>query len=264
MKKTLSGIIGSIIIIGFVFLGVTQLWGTTASANSSKKTITIGTTGTSFPTSYKKGNKLVGFDVQLINKAAKDLGYKPKWVTGEYDGLLADLDGGKVDTVANDVAITPARSKKYTFSTPYNVEETAIAVNKSSKYKTIHDLDGKTVSTGAASNNTDNLKKYDPKIKLRTFDARDQFYEALLAGHVDGTVDTRNNLKAIIKAKGYHWRVVSGTAATVKIALPFAKNAHGKKLNKQFSKEIKKLKQNGTVSKLSKQYFGYDVTKDDK
>lgn len=189
------------------------------------------------------------------------MGYKVKWVTGEYDSLLEGLDQGKIDTVANDVAITPERAKKYSFSTPYNVEQTAIAVNKDSSYKTIHDLDGKTVSTGAASNNTDNLKNYDSKIKLKTFDARDQFYEALLAGHVDGAVDTRNNLDAIIKSKGYNWRVVSGTAGTIKIALPFSKNAHGKKLNKKFSKEITKLKDNGTISKLSKKYFGYDVTK---
>ena len=264
MKKIWISIVGVVVVIGLIFLGFTQLNKSTASSSSSKKTITIGTTGTSFPTSYKKGNKLVGFDVDLINKAAKDLGYKTKWVTGEYDGLLEDLDQSKVDTVANDVAITPEREQKYTFSTPYNIEETAIAVNKDSSYKTIHDLDGKTVSTGAASNNTDNLKKYDPKIKLETFDARDEFYEALLAGHVDGTVDTRNNLNAIIKAKGYNWRVVSGTAATVKIALPFLKNAHGKKLNKAFSKEITKLKNNGTVSKLSEKYFGYDVTKAEK
>lgn len=261
MKKLGIAIISIVIVIGIAFLGIKQLnKSTTGSDKKSKGTVTLAATGTSFPTSYKKNGKLVGFDVELADKAAKDLGYKTKWVTGEFDGLLGQLDNGKVDTVANDIAITPERSKKYIFSDVYNTEETTVAVNKNTSYKNLRDLDGKTVAGAVASNNTENLKNYDPKINIKTYEGRDDIYQALLVGHVDGVINTRNNLKALIKAKGYNWKVLKGNAATVKIALPFLKNTRGRKLKKQFDKEITKLIKDGTVRKLSIKYFGYDVT----
>ncbi|MFM9597244.1 hypothetical protein ACKI1O_48820, partial [Streptomyces scabiei] len=92
------------------------------------------------------------------------------------------------------------------------------------------------------------------------FEGRDDIYQALLVGHVDGVVNTRNNLKALIKFKNYKWKVVDGNAATVKIGLPFKKDTKGKKLKKQFDKEFQKLIDNGTVKQLSIKYFGYDIT----
>lgn len=227
---------------------------------AAKKTVTFAATGTSFPTAYKKNNKLVGFDVEVANTAAKRLGYKTKWITGSFDGLFGQLDSGKVDTIPNDVAITPERAKKYRFSTVYNQEDTTVAVKKSSHLKTLKDLEGKKVAGGAESNNTTNLRNYDSKIQLVTFEGRDDIYQALLAGHVDGVVNTRTNLNALIKEKHYKWRVVKGEAASVKVALPFTKTARGKKLQKQFSKVLKKMIKDGTIKKLSNKYFGYDIT----
>jgi putative amino-acid transport system substrate-binding protein len=261
MKKFWITVVSLVVVVVIVFLGVKQLNSSTSGGSKQNKgTVTLAATGTSFPTSYKKNGKLVGFDVDLANKAAKDLGYKTKWVTGEFDGLLGQLDNGKIDTVANDIAVTPERSKKYIFSKVYNTEKTAVAVKSNTPYKTLKDMEGKTVSGAVASNNTENLRNYDSKIKIKTFDARDEIYQALLVGHVDGAIDTRNNLKALIKAKKYDWRVLKGNAATVDIALPFLKNTRGKKLRKEFSKEIQKLIDNGTVRKLSIKYFGYDIT----
>ncbi|WP_311407330.1 transporter substrate-binding domain-containing protein [Liquorilactobacillus uvarum] len=263
MKKIGLTIAGILVVIAIAFLGIRQLNKSQASSTNvqkSKGTITLAATGTSFPTAYKKDGKLVGFDVELANKAAQNLGYKTKWITGEFAGLFGQLDDGKIDTIANDIAITPERSQKYLFSKVYNTEETTIAVNKNTPYKNIKDLEGKTVASAVASNNTENLRKYDSKINIKTFEGRDDIYQALLVGHVDGVVNTRNNLKALIKFKNYKWKVVDGNAATVKIGLPFKKDTKGKKLKKQFDKEFQKLIDNGTVKQLSIKYFGYDIT----
>ena len=63
-----------------------------AKGDTKQKVLKIGATGTSFPTAYKSKGKLVGFDVDVINAAAKKAGYKVQWVTGEFDGLLGQLD----------------------------------------------------------------------------------------------------------------------------------------------------------------------------
>ena len=63
------------------------------------------------------------------------------------------------------------------------------------------------------------------------------------------------------KEKKLDWKVVSGSAASDKIAFPFKKDAQGKKLQKQFNKELKKMASDGTLTKISKKYYGYDTTK---
>lgn len=263
-NRNLKWIIGIVVVL---LVGIGAFFFQSSHSQSengkTKDTINVGVTGTSFPTAYKKDGKLTGFDVELIRLAGKKAGYHVNIVTGEFDGLLSQLDNGKLDTVANDIAITPERKQKYDFGKIYNKEETTIAVPKNTNYKNIKDLDGKVVSSAVASNNTANLRKYDDKINIKTFDARDLTYEALLSGKVDGVVNTRNNLNALIKEKNYDWKVVNGSAATVQIALPFQKNdQHSAEVKKNLDKAIGEMLKDGTVGKLSQKYFGYDETKD--
>lgn len=226
------------------------------------KTVTFGSTGTSYPTAFKKDGKLQGFDVDVANTAAKRLGYKVKWVNADLDGLFGSLDNGKVDAVANDIAVTKQRQAKYVFSSVYSYDPTAVAVRKDSKFKTLKDLEGKKVAAVIASNNIKALKKYDSKINIKTFETRDQAYAALTSGQVDGMVNTRPILEATIKEKNLDWKVVKGNAKQNDVAIPFKKTAKGKKLQKQFSKEIKKMHKDGTLTKISKKYYGYDTTKE--
>jgi putative amino-acid transport system substrate-binding protein len=45
------------------------------------------------------------------------------------------------------------------------------------------------------------------------------------------------------------------------VALPFVKNEKGEQLSKDFNAEIKKLREDGTLTELSKKYFsGEDIS----
>ncbi|MEK1373483.1 transporter substrate-binding domain-containing protein [Limosilactobacillus fermentum] len=230
-------------------------------ASAASKTVTFGSTGVSYPSSFKSNGKLKGFDVEVVNKASKRLGYKVKWVNADFDGLLGSLDSGKIDAVANDVAVTTERQQKYAFTTPYSYDPTAVAVSKDSKLKTLKDLEGKTVAAVVASNNIKSLQNYDSKIKIKTYETRDQAYAALNSGKVAGVVNTRPILSAMIKQKKLDWKILKGNATENKVAIAFSKDAKGKKLAKQYSKEIKEMKKDGTLAKLSKKYYGYDTSK---
>ena len=48
----------------------------------------------------------MGFDVEVAQRAAEKLGVKATFVEGEFDGLLAGLETGRVpDMIANGVEI---------------------------------------------------------------------------------------------------------------------------------------------------------------
>ncbi|MFT7758891.1 UNVERIFIED_CONTAM: transporter substrate-binding domain-containing protein, partial [Salmonella enterica subsp. enterica serovar Enteritidis] len=80
----------------------------------------IGTEGTYAPFTYHDtAGKLVGFDVEIGEAIAKNLGVKAEFLEGKWDGLIAGLDAKRYDTVINQVGITEARKAKYDFSEPY-------------------------------------------------------------------------------------------------------------------------------------------------
>lgn len=91
----------------------------------------IGTEGTFAPFSYHDDNdNLVGYDVEVSEALAKELGVKVKFVEVKWDSLIAGLDSDKYDLVTNQVAITAERKKKYDFSIPHTYSYSAIITKK--------------------------------------------------------------------------------------------------------------------------------------
>ncbi|MDP2301719.1 MAG: transporter substrate-binding domain-containing protein [Ignavibacteria bacterium] len=83
------------------------------------ETIVVGT-GFYPPFSFnnEKG-ELDGYDYELGNKIAKELGKKIEWKQLPFKSLFSSLDEGKLDLIIAAIHITDERKKKYLFSTPY-------------------------------------------------------------------------------------------------------------------------------------------------
>ncbi|PJN90490.1 amino acid ABC transporter substrate-binding protein [Bacillus sp. mrc49] len=258
----------------FLFLGLSILFivmlsacgsskqGNTAD-DSGKKTIKVGSTGQSYPNGYQENGKLTGFDVELTERIAKNLGYKVEWVTSDFSGIMGQLGSGKLDTVANAVAITTERQEQFHFTDPYSYYGAQIVSNtKNKEIKSLEDLKGKTVSGVLGSNNIANLEKYDKKgeIKIRTYETRDGAMQDAINNRVDGYINSRPILVAEIKKNDLPLKLVGDPVAYENVGYPFPKTEKGKKLNEEFTTEIKKLKEDGTLAKLSNKYFGEDIT----
>src|SRR5207253_6845318 len=84
--------------------------------------INVGLEGTYPPFSFVDENgKLAGFEVELSEALAKELGVKVKLQPTKWDGILAALESKRLDAVINQVTISEERKKKYDFSTPYTI-----------------------------------------------------------------------------------------------------------------------------------------------
>ena len=60
-----------------------------------------------------------GFEVDVANKLAQDMGVKTEFKAYEWDHIIAALEKGEIDVIAGGMAITPARALKLNFSLPY-------------------------------------------------------------------------------------------------------------------------------------------------
>lgn len=131
-----------------------------------KKEIVIGTEGTFAPFSYHDDNdNLVGYDVEVSEALAKELGVKIKFVEVKWDSLIAGLDSDKYDLVTNQVAITAERKKKYDFSIPHTYSYPAIITKKDNTEITkMRDIKGRKFLQTGSSNFFKIVDKYNGEI----------------------------------------------------------------------------------------------------
>ncbi|HEY4399383.1 MAG TPA: transporter substrate-binding domain-containing protein [Lactobacillaceae bacterium] len=223
-------------------------------------TLTIGLEGTYAPFSYRDGDKLTGYDVDVATAVAKKLDLKPKFVQTKWDSLIAGLNSNRYDVVFNNVGITPERQKAYLFSTTYVYSKTVLIKKADDKNLTgIADIKGKKFAQTTTSNYGQIAQDNGAKIV-----AAPGFVEALnliTSNRADGTL---NDLGAynVWKKENHDTKTVAVDLSKEVPAEPAAPilNKKSTDLQKQINTAIKALKQDGTLKKLSEKYFDADLT----
>lgn len=134
-----------------------------------------------------KGGKLVGFDVDVANKVADDLGVKLELVQTAWDGIIPSLLLGKFDMIISGMIITPARNLTVNFTVPYATDGVGLAANKklAAGFKGIEDFNKPgvklTVRRGATPY-IDLIRKLFPEATMIEFDDDDLALKEVLVG----------------------------------------------------------------------------------
>lgn len=132
----------------------------------------------------KDPSRLIGFELEIAEAVAKELGVKARLVQTAWDSLVPALERGDYDMAMNGLEITPEREKRVLFSRPYYVYTLQLMVRKGEEnIRSIHDLSGKTVGTLAGAAAHDMLKKIG-KVDIRSYSAAWP-YEDLALGRLD-------------------------------------------------------------------------------
>ena len=99
-------------------------------------------------------DKIVGFDVSIAEKIAKDMGVKLKVEELGFDALLGALKTGKIDLVISGMAVTEERLQEVDFSDPYFVVQQKVLVRKEDKNKFKKTVDFSGLAVGAQKQTT--------------------------------------------------------------------------------------------------------------
>lgn len=93
-------------------------------------TIKVGL-GTFVPWAFpNKNGELIGFEVDVANKLASDLGIQLELVPTAWDAIIPSLVAGKFDVIIGGLTITPDRAKSVDFTIPYEHSQVYAVVNK--------------------------------------------------------------------------------------------------------------------------------------
>jgi cystine transport system substrate-binding protein len=229
-----------------------------APAQAATPTINIATEGTYAPFSYVAGGKLTGYDIEVANAVAKQAGYKIVWKQTTWDGIFAGLDAKRWDAIANQVTITEKRKATYTFTAPYTLStEVAVTRTDSTKVTKLAELKGLTAAQSATSN-----FRADAVALGANIETVPSFTEALAlvtAGRVDVTLnDKLAVLDYITNNKNSGLKIAAELPSKDAQGIVFLQ---GSKYAAPFTKALNTLLKNGAIAKISKKYFGTDVTK---
>ena len=163
LRKVITGLMLAVLVLGVM-----------SCAKKEPAKITIATDATWPPMEMVDTNKnIVGFDIDLMNAAAKEGGFTVEFKNTAWDGIFAGLENGKYDAVMSSVTITDERKKTMDFSLPYiNAGQILVVKNDLQGVTKLDDLKGKTVgaqigTTGAFE--IDKVKAAD-NITEKTYD----------------------------------------------------------------------------------------------
>jgi putative amino-acid transport system substrate-binding protein len=224
-------------------------------------TIRVGMSGGYFPFTFVKQDVLQGFEVDLMNAIAAETGDTDEFSTMAFSGLIGALEAGRIDTVANEITITPDREAKFLFTQPYVYDGAQVVVRKGND--TIHgvdDLKGKTVAVNLGSNFEQLLKDlpFANEITIKTYDTGIEQDTAL--GRVDAFVMDRVSSAQVIAESPLPLQLAGPPFSEIRNALPFRKDAAGEALRDKVDAAITKLKENGKLKEISEKWLASDVT----
>ncbi|PSU47210.1 amino acid ABC transporter substrate-binding protein [Photobacterium frigidiphilum] len=224
--------------------------------------VKVGMSGRYFPFTFVKMDQLQGFEVDLWDEIGKRNDYNVEYVTASFSGLFGLLDTGRIDTISNQITITPERQAKFLFAEPYVIDGAQLVVRKgNTEIKSTADLADKTVGVNLGSNYEQLLRQLDnaAQINIKTYDAGIEHDVAL--GRTDAFVMDRLSSIELIKKANLPLELAGEPFETIENAWPFVKNEKGEKLRNEVNTALNAMREDGTLADISMKWFDTDITK---
>ena len=205
--------------------------------------------------------KVQGFDVSLIDLAAKDLGVKQEILDTPFENFKtgAFLNSGECDLAAAGMTITDERKKNVDFSDPYFEATQALLVDKGSGITSLADAKSKKVAIGAQAQTTgeDYAKSqgFDPV----SFESSDAVLNGLRSGQVKAVVIDYPVVQGWLKTKANADAFQVAEQINTGEQFGFTVKKGNAKLLAAINKALAEAKSDGTYKTLYEKWIGpYD------
>ena len=162
-----------------------------APAPAPVKVYVVGTDAAYAPfESQNEKGEIVGFDIEVVQAAAKKAGIEVKFVNTPWEGIFNALGQGDRDMVVSAVTITEERKQTMDFSDPYFDAQQLIAVKDNSKIAKFADLKKLKVGVQTGTTGDEAVTKLQGKTSanVKRFESTPLALKELESGGVDAVV----------------------------------------------------------------------------
>jgi len=133
-----------------------------------------------------EAGELSGFEIDVANKLAEDMGVKPEYKIYVWQDIIPAAMNGEIDIIAGGMAITPERALKINFSQPYADSGISLATNtgKTRDIKQLEELNQKTITIAVVSKTAANelAPRLFNKSTIKVFDTAKEAEQSILNG----------------------------------------------------------------------------------
>jgi polar amino acid transport system substrate-binding protein len=217
-----------------------------------------------------------GFDVDVATEIARRLGVDVQFSSGVFEDVQAGNWQPEWDLSVGSMTITPQRSERLNFTTPYYYDTAAVAVNEDNTdvVNIETDLAGKTIGVTDGSTYESYLRGtlelagqgtipsviQNPLIVTYGTDA--DAIDALSAGDLDAVISARPELQEAIDNGTARIRIIGGSLFTEELAAAVVKDTPLDNMSfvQRVSHIIDQMHADGTLSDLSDKWYGTNLT----
>ncbi len=134
-----------------------------------------------------KQGGFVGFEIDVANRFAKDMGVALDLQPTAWDAIIPSLIAGKFDVIIGGMTVTPQRKEQIDFTDAYSNSGLGVSANKqlASKLKWPDDYNSTSVTFACRRGSTpcQYIEKTFPKATLRQFDDQGVGYQEVINGN---------------------------------------------------------------------------------
>lgn len=162
--------------------------GETGGGGDGGGTLTVGSDIPYPPFEQGKAPNYTGFDVELLETIAQNVGRDTEFVDATFETIFRDLAQGKFEVVASAATITDEREKTVDFTNPYYLSEQAILVKEGDEIDSVEDLSGTTVGVQQGTTGEEFVEESGNADEIRPYPQGPDAVSALKSGVVDAVV----------------------------------------------------------------------------
>ena len=238
-----------------------------ATSSVAKETLTMITSPDYPPYEFydtRDGKRqIVGFDIDIANYIASELGYTLKITEADFNGLIPALQANRADFVMAGMTPTPQRRQNVDFSIIYYEAKDTIVSFKNSNITQPEDLSGKQVGVQLGTIQEENAKKMAvkiPGIQIKQLNKVPEIIQEIKSGRIDAAIIEDNVARGSIQVNpSLQLNVIPSLEGASGSAIAFPR---GSNLVQPFNKVLQKMKDSGELEKLAKKWFSQNLTKD--
>ncbi|MDY0132393.1 MAG: amino acid ABC transporter substrate-binding protein [Desulforegulaceae bacterium] len=203
---------------------------------------------------------LAGFDIEIGEEAGKRLGVEIKWQPTAWSGVIPSLNANKFDCIWNGMTITEDRAGKVAFTKPYIMDgQIAVVRFDDKRFKSPADLGGQILGVQKGSSAVSAVEKLEnPAKEVREYNDNPMALLDLEAKRLDAVIiDNVVGRYTVAKRLG-KFKTLPGFISKEPFGVAFRKGDDS--LRAKLQETLDAMVKDGTMAKISKKWFGEDIT----
>ncbi|WP_099156521.1 ABC transporter substrate-binding protein [Virgibacillus ndiopensis] len=226
----------------------------TSNDSNDKKVLKMATSA-DFPPfeSRDTGGDFKGFDIDLANLIADELGYELQIEDMKFDGLVGALQTNRVDMVMAGMSATEKRRKNVDFSNEYNHSGEMFISKPDSKIQGLEKLKGKTVGVqlGTIQEEGAEILAEEYGFEVKKVDNANILIQELNSNRIDVAYMDKTVAGGYIEEQGLKG-FDDPTTSSPGMGIAFPK---GSDLVEDVNQVLKKLEDNGKLQELKDKWL---------